>query len=212
MRVLVYSSERQAAETTSDHIRDGRFNPEPATDYADAVDRAKVYGYDLIVAGSDAVAFAKSLRLASVETPIVAVTDDRTEALAAGADYALSSPVDGEEFTAALNAVVRRSHGHATNVIECGPVVINLDTMDTTVNGKSIKLTRSEYRILQLLILRQGSVVGREAVMNHLYGGRDEPDVKSVDVFVSRIRSKLRQNGLERFIMSCWGTGYMVAA
>ena len=71
-------------------------------------------------------------------------------------------------------------------------------------------LTGKEYAILELLTLRKGVVMTKEAFLNHLYGGMDEPEVKIIDVFICKLRKKLAQAGADNLIATVWGRGYVL--
>ncbi len=71
-------------------------------------------------------------------------------------------------------------------------------------------LTGKEYAILELLVLRKGMVLTKDAFLNHLYGGIDEPEMKIIDVFICKLRKKLAQAGAESLIGTVWGRGYMI--
>ncbi len=74
-------------------------------------------------------------------------------------------------------------------------------------------MTPKEYRILELLSQRQGVVLSKEIFLNHLYGGRDEPETKIIDVFVCKLRKKLTAaSGGKNYIETVWGRGYMLRA
>ena len=64
--------------------------------------------------------------------------------------------------------------------------------------------------ILELLVLRKGMVLTKEAFLNHLYGGMDEPEVKIIDVFVCKLRKKLARAGADGVIGTIWGRGYVI--
>ena len=87
---------------------------------------------------------------------------------------------------------------------------LNLDSREVTIDGRGIHLTGKEYSILELLVLRKGMVLTKEAFLNHLYGGMDEPEVKIIDVFVCKLRKKLARAGAEGIIGTIWGRGYMI--
>jgi two-component system cell cycle response regulator CtrA len=78
------------------------------------------------------------------------------------------------------------------------------------VAGRAVHLTGKEYAILELLTLRKGMVMTKEAFLNHLYGGMDEPEVKIIDVFICKLRKKLAQAGCEELIGTVWGRGYVL--
>lgn len=98
-------------------------------------------------------------------------------------------------------------------MIQNGDLIIDLERRIVTADGKPIRLTRKEYRILELLSLRPGITVTKEMLLGHLYGGKDEPELKIIDVFVCRLRKKLAQaTGDKHFIETVWGRGYRLCA
>ena len=110
---------------------------------------------------------------------------------------------------ARIHAVVRRSQGHAQSVIKTGSITVNLDTKTVEVAGARVHLTGKEYQTLELLALRKGTTMTKEMILNHLYGGMDEPEAKIIDVFICKLRKKLAAaaNG-EHHIETVWGRGY----
>jgi len=163
-------------------------------------------GYDVL----------KSLRAAKVETPILILSglaelDNKIKGLGFGADDYLTKPFDKRELIARVQAIVRRSQGHAQSIIETGDVKVNLDSRTVEVAGKPLHLTGKEYGILELLSLRKGSTLTKEMFLNHLYGGMDEPEVKIIDVFICKLRKKIQDaTGGDNYIETVWGRGYVL--
>jgi two-component system, cell cycle response regulator CtrA len=94
-----------------------------------------------------------------------------------------------------------------------GDLIIDLERRIVTADGKPIRSTGKEYRILELLSLRPGSTVTKEMLLGHLYGRRDEPELKIIDVFVCHLRKKLAQaTGGKHLIETVWGRGYRLCA
>jgi len=80
-----------------------------------------------------------------------------------------------------------------------------------TIDEKRLRLTTKEYDILELLSLRKGTTVTKEMFLNHLYGGKDEPALKVIDVFICKLRKKLsKATGGEQYIETVWGRGYVL--
>src|ERR1700736_1539022 len=103
------------------------------------------------------------------------------------------------------------AEGDFASTIQTGEFLVNLDTRVVSVDGKRVHLTGKEYGILELLSLRKGSTVTKEMFLNHLYAGRDEPEIKIVDVFVCKLRQKLAQaTGGKHYIETVWGRGYVL--
>src|SRR6202011_2898777 len=97
------------------------------------------------------------------------------------------------------------------STIQAGKLLANLDTRVVSVDGKRVHLTGKEYGILELLSLRKGSTVTKEMFLNHLYAGKDEPEIKIIDVFVCKLRKKLAQaTGGKHYIETVWGRGYVL--
>ncbi len=127
-----------------------------------------------------------------------------------GADDFISKPFDKAELVARMQAVVRRSKGYSQPTLRVGSLQLNLDSREVLVDGKPVHLTGKEYSILELLVLRKGMVLTKEAFLNHLYGGMDEPEMKIIDVFICKLRKKLALAGAGQLIGTVWGRGYMM--
>jgi two-component system cell cycle response regulator CtrA len=89
--------------------------------------------------------------------------------------------------------------------------VEKLDSRVVSVDQNPLHLTAKEYAILELLSLRKGTTLTKEMILNDLYGGMDEPELKIIDVFVCKLRKKLAEaTGGEHYIETVWGRGYVV--
>ena len=77
-------------------------------------------------------------------------------------------------------------------------------------NGVRVHFTPREFGILELLTLRRNTILTKEIMLDHLYGGMDEPDIKIIDVFICKIRSKLAKAGMPNLIRTVWGRGYSI--
>ena len=92
-----------------------------------------------------------------------------------------------------------------------GKLAVDLGARVVSVDDQSVQLTGKEYAILELLTVQKDTIVTREMLLNHLYGGRDEPELKIIDVFVCKLRKKLAHaTGGDHYIETIWGRGYML--
>ena len=90
-------------------------------------------------------------------------------------------------------------------------MAVDLDARVVSVDDQPVQLTGKEYAILELLTVQKHTIVTREMLLRHLYGGRDEPALKIIDVFVCKLRKKLAQaTGGDHYIETVWGRGYML--
>jgi len=95
--------------------------------------------------------------------------------------------------------------------IRTGSIVVDRDSRTASVEGQTVRLTRKEYEILELLSVRKGSALTKQMLLDHLYGGRDEPEQKIIDVFVCKLRKKLVQaTGGSHYIETLWGRCYVL--
>jgi len=223
MRVLLIEDDNTVASALELMLSAEGFNVYSTDLGEEGLDLGKSYDYDLIcldlnlpdMHGFDVL---KKLRMGRVETPVLILSgiselDSKVRAFAMGADEYLTKPFHKVELVARINAVIRRSKGHAESVIRIGKIAVNLDGKVAEVDGARIHLTGKEYAMLELLALRQGSTLTKEMFLNHLYGGVDEPELKIIDVFICKLRKKLTLAcGGENYIETVWGRGYMLRA
>jgi two-component system, cell cycle response regulator CtrA len=170
---------------------------------------------DLALPDIEGFEVVRRMRLARNDTPVlilsgITLPQARVKALSLGADDFIIKPYDKAELLARMQAVVRRSKGFSQPTVRLGRLELNLDSREVAIDGRDIHLTGKEYSILELLVLRKGMVLTKEAFLNHLYGGMDEPEVKIIDVFVCKLRKKLARAGAEGIIGTIWGRGYMI--
>jgi DNA-binding winged helix-turn-helix (wHTH) protein len=97
------------------------------------------------------------------------------------------------------------------SAIRAGKLVVNLDTRIVSVDNRAVHLSGKEYSLLELLSRHKGTVVTKEMLLVHLYGGIKEPELKIIDVFVCHLRKKLaRATGGNHYIETVWGRGYVL--
>ena len=136
----------------------------------------------------------------------------KVKGLGLGADDFITKPFDKSELLARMQAITRRSKGFSQPTLRLGSIELNLDSREVTVDGQEVHLTGKEYSILELLVLRKGMVLTKEAFLNHLYGGMDEPEMKIIDVFICKLRKKLANvSGGNDFIETVWARGYVLS-
>jgi two-component system cell cycle response regulator CtrA len=219
MRVLLIEDE----VTTSAKIEVMLQNEGIVCDVADlgedGLQQGKLYDYDIIILDLllpdlDGYEVLRRLRAAKVRTPVLILSgldtlNDKVKGLGFGADDFLTKPFDHRELVARIQSIVRRSTGHADSTIRTGKLLVNLDRRIVTIDDQPLHLTGKEYAIFELLSLRKGTALTKEMMLNHLYGGMDEPELKIIDVFICKLRKKLVQatNG-ENYIETIWGRGY----
>jgi two-component system, cell cycle response regulator CtrA len=156
----------------------------------------------------------KALRAGAIHTPVLILSGNpdpaaKVGALRLGADDYLVKPFHKDELVARVRAVIRRSRAHSQSLITTGKLTVNLDAKTVEACGAKVDLTIKEYAMLEFLSIRKGAVLTKDAILNQLYGGMDEPEQKIIDVFICKLRKKLAAatNG-EHYIKTVWGQGY----
>ena len=221
MRVLLVEDDPTTSKSIEMMLTHANLNVY-ATDLGEeGIDLAKLYDYDLILldlglpdmTGHEVL---RQLRTSRIDTPILILsgaddTESKLKGFGYGADDYLTKPFHREELVARIHAIIRRSKGHSQSVIKTGQINVNLDAKTVEVEGKPVHLTGKEYQMLELLSLRKGTTLTKEMFLNHLYGGMDEPELKSIDVFICKLRKKLSEaTGGENYIETVWGRGYVL--
>jgi two-component system cell cycle response regulator CtrA len=220
MRVLLVEDELTAARGVSIMLKAAGAVVDHSETGEEAIELARHYEYDIVLLDIalpdiDGYEVVRRLRSMRDDTPVLVLSgltrpQVKVRVLGLGADDFINKPFDKAELLARMQAVVRRSKGFSQPTLRMGPVELNLDSRDVWVDGRQVHLTGKEYSILELLVLRKGMVLTKEAFLNHLYGGMDEPEVKIIDVFICKLRKKLAQAGADGMIGTVWGRGYMV--
>jgi two-component system, cell cycle response regulator CtrA len=220
MRVLLVEDDIAASRGIALMLKSGGAVVDTADTGEEALELVRHYDYDIMILdlmlpdmeGYDVV---RRMRSGRIELPVLILSglsrpQAKVKGLGVGADDFITKPFDKAELLARMQAVVRRSKGFSQPTLRVGPLQLNLDSREVTVNNNIIHLTGKEYAILELLVLRKGMVLTKEAFLNHLYGGMDEPEMKIIDVFICKLRKKLAQAGVDSLIGTVWGRGYMM--
>ncbi|HCS22541.1 MAG TPA: DNA-binding response regulator, partial [Rhodospirillaceae bacterium] len=172
MRVLLIEDDQSTAKSIELMLKSDGYVVDLTDMGEDGLEIGKLYEYDIIILDLmlpdlDGYEVLKRLRAAKVETPILILSglselDSKLKGLGFGADDYLTKPFDKRELLARIQAIVRRSKGHAQSIIKTGPVQVNLDARTVEVDGKQLHLTSKEYGIIELLSLRKGSTLTKE--------------------------------------------------
>ena len=133
-------------------------------------------------------------------------------AVSMGGDDFIAKPFDLNVMTAKVQAMLRRTYDFAGDhhLIEHGGAVLNINDATLTYQETKVELTKNEFRILKLLMEQAGRTVSREEVMTRLWETDSYVDDNTLTVNVNRLRKKLDGVGLEDFIVTKKGMGYMV--
>jgi DNA-binding response OmpR family regulator len=175
---------------------------------------------DLMLPGEDGLSLARRLRV-SGNTPIIMLTArgeevDRIIGLEMGADDYLPKPFNPRELLARIRAVLRRgaasvepNDSSSGESFQFGDFSLDPGRRILFRQGQEVGLTRGEIELLIVLVQRPNRVLTRDQIMDLLDGGARDPFDRSIDVRITRLRSKIESNpATPRFIRTVWGKGY----
>ena len=221
MRILVVEDEMHLREQIKSALEKKGYSVDLAIDGEEGRYYGTEYQYDVAiidlglpkVSGIDLI---KELRQQDINYPILILTarghwQDKVDGLEAGADDYVVKPFEMEEVFARLNALIRRSAGHAKPVVSVGGIELDTAAQKVLLNGVAVELTSFEYKVLEYLMLRPGEVVSKTVLTEHIYAQDFDRDSNTIEVFVGRLRKKLDPDNQLKPIETLRGRGYRFA-
>ena len=217
--VLIAEDESDIRELISFNLERESMDTLPAKDGAEAFEIAKEKGPDLIILDlmlpkMDGFTVFKELRLDSrtKDIPVIMLTakaqlDDVITGLEMGADDYLTKPFSPKELVLRVKALLRRIRTTPANsIINSGKFRLDKNSLHCFVSGEQIDLTPTEFKLLILMVEREGTVQNREDLLREVWGYRDTANSRTLDTHIKRLREKL--GDLSRCIETVRGVGY----
>ncbi len=221
MRVLVVEDSERLRRSLEHGLRHSGFAVDLAADGEEGLAYAKRGNYDVVVLDLmlpkiDGLTVLRRLRESGskVHVLILSAKDrvaERVEGLRVGADDYLTKPFDFDELVARIRALVRRKYGTKDPVQRVGPLEIDTARRQVSHGASAIALTPHEYGILERLLVRRGTVVTKDELIEHLYAGDERGSANAIEVFIHQLRKKLHVDGHDDPIETRRGHGYVIA-
>jgi two-component system response regulator MprA len=171
---------------------------------------------DLGLPDIDGVEVCKTLRGAGNRTPILMLTaraavEDRVDGLEAGADDYLVKPYDVRELEARLRAIMRRHvEGADGRVLRFADLELDPDAHAVRIGARAVELTRTEFQLLELLMLNPRRVLSSELIYDRVWGYDFGQSGNALRVYIGYLRRKLEAGGERRLIQTVHGVGYVL--
>lgn len=167
---------------------------------------------DIMMPKMDGYQLIKELRSSKYNTPILLVTAkgeirDKREGFISGADDYMVKPIDIEELSLRVRALLRRSRMTNEKRIVIGELILNYDQLSVTRGEKNYQLAQKEFYLLYKLLSTPNTIFTRQELMEEIWGLENESDFRTIDVHIKRIREKLEDIG-EFEIVTVRGIGY----
>jgi DNA-binding response OmpR family regulator len=220
--ILIIEDDRALRETTAAFLETEGFRVSQAADGVQGLkaaekDKPDLILLDMVLPAKGGIDVCRALREKGAGVPIIFVSGKKKEeidkvlGLELGADDYLTKPFGQRELLARIHAILRRGRPGPPEIEECafGDVAINFKKHTTFKGNAEIYLTAKEYDLLKLLIRRDGEVVGRDSLLNEVWGYEHFPTTRTVDTFIHNLRKKIEQDPSQpRHLITVPWSGY----
>lgn len=217
MRLLLVEDDAMIGESVLDLLRGEGYAVDWVKDGAIALEVLYSQPYDLILLDlglpqCDGLTVLRTLRDRKDRTPVLVATArdavaQRIAGLDAGADDYIVKPYDLGEMLARIRSLVRRSLGRAEPLYTYGAVSIDPASHEVWVSGEPVLVSAREWTLLELLLVRPGTVLSRKQLEERLYSWKDGVSSNAVEVHIHSLRRKIGAD----LIQNVRGVGYMMA-
>ncbi|MDY3984909.1 response regulator transcription factor [Dysosmobacter sp.] len=202
MRVLIVEDEVRLAATLQDLLEMDGYAADVCHDGESGLDNALTNIYDVVLLDvmlprMDGFTVVRQLRAAGCAVPVLMLTarsevTDRVTGLDSGADYYLTKPFEPRELLACVRALARRQPElRSTDLLRCGDLTLEKSSFTLSCGERSVRLSRKEYDMMELLMLNQKVVITKEKLLVKIWGYESDAEDNNVEVYVSFLRKKL---------------------
>ena len=221
MRILLVEDDERIAHFIKKGMAEGGYVVDLVTNGSEAVIEALSTSYDIVVLdvmlpGKDGFEVLSEIRGSGASMPVIMLTardttEDKVRGLDAGADDYLTKPFTFAELEARIRALLRRGAGDGGSQLQLGDVMLDPVAHVVMRGGDKIELTPKEYSVLEYFMRSPGRVLSRTMVIEHVWQYQFDTDTNLVDVYVNRLRRKLRDPD-GKLIQTVRGVGYSLRA
>ena len=217
MRILVVEDEVKIAKSLEKGLKAEGYVVDIALDGDEAETLVAASSYDLVLLDwmipgrHDGQGLIRLWRDEKQQMPILMLTarvsiGDRVQGLDAGADDYLPKPFSFDELLARVRALLRRPKAHSGNILEAGPLAMDIASKVVTVNGQPIHLTAKEFQLVEYLLRHEGKVISKDQLLDHVWSDEDRVQHNTVETFVANVRKKIGGT----IIQTVRGYGYKI--
>lgn len=221
MKLLFAEDERSLSEAVVDilvyhkYLVDAVYNGKDALDYARLGDYDGII-LDIMMPGLSGIEVLEQLRKEGCKTPIMLLTakgevEDRIAGLDAGADDYLPKPFATGELLARIRAMLRRREDFTPDAIEFGDIKLDRRNYELSSKNGTFELPKTEFRMLELLMLNKGIYVSGEELLAKVWGYDADAEISTVWVYISYLRKKLVSIGSKVEILAKRNIGYTLS-
>jgi len=219
MKILLVEDDERILRPLAEALSDHNYAVDTATDGLAGWELIEAFPYDLVVLDLmlpklDGISLCHQIRQAGYTMPVLILTardasSDKVIGLDVGADDYVIKPFDLKELLARIRALLRRGSGSTSPVLVWGELQLDPATCKVIYADRLLSLTPKEYALLELLLRRNGGILTRNDILDHLWSSEEPPGQETVKVHIRGLRQKLiAVNAANDFIETIYGLGY----
>jgi two-component system OmpR family response regulator len=220
-RVLIVDDEPNIRDLLATSLRFAGFDIQTAANGTAAVaavteSEPDIILLDVMLPDMNGFSVTKKLRSAGIQAPILFLTardevEDKITGLTVGGDDYLTKPFSLDEVVARIQAILRRTKSAEAEpaILDAGPVVINQDAHEVSVEGTLVDLSPTEYKLLRFLIMNADRVLTKAQILDHVWEYDFNGDMGIVESYVSYLRKKIDPISSRPLIQTKRGVGYI---
>lgn len=215
--VMVVEDDADLRELFCAVLAEAGYDALPARDASQALDILSSRPVDVVITdvmmpGMDGFTLTRTLRAAGYELPVLIITArdraaDKQEGFRSGTDDYMVKPIDVNEMVWRVEALLRRSRIIRERKVTLGATTLDRDTLAVVREGEAVELPQKEFNLLYLLASNVGRIYTRQQIMDEVWGAPVAPSAHTLDVHISRLRERFKDNP-DFEIVTVRGLGY----
>lgn len=220
MRILIVEDEKEIADGICKILEKAKYQVDCVYDGISGLDYILSEIYDLVLLdvmlpklnGFDIV---KNIRSQGIYTPVIMLTaksqvNDKITGLNMGADDYITKPFDAGELLARINARLRDNKEIKDGKIKVYDIMLDPTTYMLCKEKKSVKMSKTEYCLLEYLMMNKNIILSKEMIFNKVWGYDDDTEYNNIEVYISFLRKKLKFVNANTIIETKKGVGYLL--
>jgi len=218
MRILVVEDEKQIADGISLILEKSGYEVDCVYDGMTGLDYIYSEIYDLVLLDImlpkiDGIEIIRNVRRENIAIPIILLTaksqiEDKIAGLNTGADDYITKPFDGGELLARIGARLRKQTDMGDGKIKAFDISLDPDTFKLVKEEKSVKMSKTEYQLLEYLMINKNHILSKDMIINKVWGNEDNTEYNNIEVYISFLRKKLKFVNADAIITTKKGIGY----
>lgn len=222
MKILIVEDEKKIVSFLKQGLKSEGFTVDAAFDGEEGLYMAENSIYDLLILDIrlpklDGISVCKKLRQEGKTFPVMMLTakddiEDRILGLDSGADDYMTKPFSFAELLARIRALSRRQVQLKTTVLKAGDLTLNPETFEVKRNNKEIKLSTTEFKLLQFMLENSHRVISKTLILEKVWEFDFSPESNIVEVYINYLRDKIDKGASKPLIQTIRGVGYRICA